>query len=279
MVPHPFRQVDVFGSAAYAGNPLAVVAAADDVGDEDMRRFARWTNLSETTFLLRPTTAGADYRVRIFTPGVELPFAGHPTLGSAHAWLAGGGEPARDGVVVQECGAGLVRVRARDGRFAFAAPPLTRFEPVAEPLVARVAAALGVARAEVLGCSWLVNGPEWLGVRLADAARVLALTPDPAGLAGLDVGVIGAHPAGGDADFEVRALIGTEGSLVEDPATGSLNAGFARWLIEDGVAPRAYVAAQGTAIGRAARLHVDLDDEGLWVGGAVREGITGAVEL
>ncbi|GAA1300241.1 PhzF family phenazine biosynthesis protein [Saccharothrix xinjiangensis] len=279
MISHPFRQVDVFGSAAYAGNPLAVVAAADDVTDEDMRRFARWTNLSETTFLLRPTTGDADYRVRIFTTSTELPFAGHPTLGSAHAWLAGGGEPARDGVVVQECAAGLVRVRARGDRFAFAAPPMTRFEPVAEPLAARVAAALGVERDEVVGCSWLVNGPEWIGVRLADAERVLALAPDPAGLAGLDVGVIGAHPAGGDADFEVRAFTDADGSLVEDPATGSLNAGFARWLIEDGAAPRAYVAAQGTAIGRAARVHVDLDDDGLWVGGDVRPGITGTVDL
>jgi PhzF family phenazine biosynthesis protein len=184
--------------------------------------------------------------------------------------------PARDGVVVQECGAGLVRVRVRDDGFAFAAPPLTRYEPVDEPLVARLAAGLGVDRSAVLGCSWLVNGPEWVGVRLAGADRVLALAPDPVALAGLDVGVVG---PGGDADFEVRAFIFEGGGLVEDPATGSLNAGLARWLVDEGVAPPAYTAAQGTAIGRAARLRVEADGDELWVGGQVREAITGAVEL
>ncbi|QFZ19435.1 PhzF family phenazine biosynthesis protein [Saccharothrix syringae] len=279
MATHPFRQVDVFGSAAYTGNPLAVVAAADDVTEEDMRRFARWTNLAETVFLLDPTTAGADYRVRIFTTTVELPFAGHPTLGSAHAWLAWGGRPVRDDVVVQECAAGLVEVRVAGDRLAFAAPPMTRFEPVAEPLAARVAAGLGVGRDAVLGCSWLVNRPEWIGVRLADAERVLALRPDPGVLAGLEVGVVGPHRAGAGADFEVRAFIAADGSVVEDPATGSLNAGLARWLVGEGVAPAGYVVAQGTAIGHAARLHVDVGGDAVWVGGEVRPGITGTVEI
>ncbi|MBY8848664.1 PhzF family phenazine biosynthesis protein [Saccharothrix sp. MB29] len=279
MGTHPFHQVDVFGSAAYAGNPLAVVHGAGDLSDEAMRRFAAWTNLSETTFLLAPTDPGADYRVRIFTTGGELPFAGHPTLGSAYAWLAAGGNSAAPGVVVQQCAAGLVPVRVDGDDLAFAAPPLTRYEPVGEPLVARVAAGLGLDRSEVLGCSWLVNGPQWIGVRLADAARVLDVTADPVDLAGLDIGLVGPHPAGADADFEVRALLPGGGAGPEDPATGSLNAGLAHWLLDEGVAPASYVAAQGTVLGRAARIRVSKDGDTLWIGGAVRRAITGTVEF
>jgi PhzF family phenazine biosynthesis protein len=274
----PFRQVDVFGSAGYDGNPLAVVHDAEDLQPIEMQRFASWTGLSETTFLLPSHRPDADYRVRIFTPREELPFAGHPTLGSAHAWLEAGGQPRTLGVVWQECAAGLIPIRPEGMRLAFAAPPLTRFEPVEEDLVGRIAAGLGLARADVLGVQWLVNGPRWIGVRLASAEQVLAIQVDAAALAGLEIGLVGPHPRGADADFEVRALLPGQ-SVAEDPVTGSLNAGLALWLIGDGVAPAHYVAAQGTGLGRAGRVHVDLKDGTVWVGGRVVTAITGSVDL
>jgi PhzF family phenazine biosynthesis protein len=273
-----FRQVDVFGSTAYDGNPLAVVHDADGLTQVEMQRFASWTGLSETTFLLPPTSPDADYRVRIFTPAEELPFAGHPTLGSAHAWLEAGGQPRTLGAVWQECAAGLIAVRPDVQRLAFAAPPLTRFEPVEEDLVARIAAGLGQRPADVLGAYWLVNGPRWIGVRLASAAQVLAVQVDSAALVGLEIGLVGPHPPGADADFEVRALLPGQ-SVAEDPVTGSLNAGLALWLIGEGVAPAHYVAAQGTGLGRAGRVHIDLKDGTVWVGGRVVTAITGSVEL
>ncbi len=274
----PFRQVDVFGSAGYDGNPLAVVHDAADLDPVEMQRFASWTGLSETTFLLPATQPGADYRVRIFTPREELPFAGHPTLGSAHAWLEGGGQPRSLGVVWQECAAGLIPVRPEGMQLAFAAPPLTRFEPVEEDLVGRIATGLGLGRADVLGAQWLVNGPRWIGVRLASAEQVLAVQVDAAALAGLEIGLVGPHPSGADADFEVRALLPGQ-SVAEDPVTGSLNAGLALWLIGDGVAPAHYVAAQGTVLGRAGRVQVDLKDGTIWIGGRVVTAITGSVDL
>ena len=280
MVSYAFVQVDVFASGPLSGNPLAVVPAAEGLTAEQMQAFARWTGLSETTFLLEPTDAAADYRVRIFTPEVELPFAGHPTLGSAFVWRSAGGRTggARDdGLLVQECGAGLVSVRSDGEHVAFAAPPLTRFEPVDEELLGRIAAGLGLDRAEVLAASWLVNGPQWIGLRLASAERVLAVAV-PAGLAGLDIGVVGPHPPGGAADFEVRAFI-PGGSVPEDPVTGSLNAGLAHWLMATGQAPDSYVAAQGTAVGASGRVLVNRDDSGLWIGGRVVEVVSGRVEL
>lgn len=277
MALHPFRQVDVFGSAALRGNPLAVVHGADGLSEEQLQAFAHWTGLSETTFLLAPTDERADYRVRIFTPEVELPFAGHPTLGTAYAWLAAGGHPRQPGVVQQQCDAGLVPVRIEDDRLAFAAPPLTRYEPVEEPLLERLAAGLGLARADVLDASWLVNGPEWVGLRLADAEQVLALRPDLSGLDGF-VGVVGPHPAGAEVQFEVRAFI--PGGLVpEDPVTGSLNAGLAHWLMATGQAPTSYVAAQGRAVGADGRVHVQRRADGLWIGGRVVEVVVGTVDL
>src|SRR5215210_1036909 len=203
----PFRQVDVFGSVAYDGNPLAVVHDAEGLSPVEMQRFASWTGLSETTFLLPPNRPDADYRVRIFTPHEELPFAGHPTLGSAHAWLEAGGEPRRLGVIQQECAAGLIPLRPDGLRLAFAAPPLTRFEPVEADLVERIASGLGLTRSDVLDASWLVNGPEWIGLRLDSADRVLGVQLNPVGLDGLDVGVVGPYPAGGEVQFEVRAFI------------------------------------------------------------------------
>jgi PhzF family phenazine biosynthesis protein len=274
-----FDQADVFAAVALAGNPLAVVHDAAGLDDDRMAAFARWTNLSETTFLLPPADPAADYRVRIFTPGGELPFAGHPTLGSAAAWLAAGGRPKQAGRVVQECGVGLVTVRVDGERLAFEAPRST-VEPVDAGLLADVVAALGVDAARVLDAAWLDNGPRWLALRLDGAATVHALRPDHARLKTLaKVGVVGAAPAGDDAAFEVRAFAAPIG-VAEDPVTGSLNASLAQWLIGAGRAPRSYVAAQGSALGRAGRVFIDADAEGrVWVGGRVRPVVVGEVDL
>lgn len=278
MTSRRFAQVDVFGAEAFRGNPVAVVIDGDGVGDAEMAAFARWTNLSETTFLLTPRDASADYRLRIFTPGGELPFAGHPTLGSAHAWLAAGGVPAAEGVLVQECGAGLVRLRVSEAGIAFAAPPRLRSGPADEATLERAAAALRIARSEIVGHEWVDNGPGWLAVMLASAQQVLELQPDQALLAGLPVGVVGAHPAGAECAFEVRAFIPDVG-VAEDPVTGSLNAGIAQWLIGAGLAPDRYVAAQGTAIGRAGRVQVERVGDDVWIGGATTTLIEGTVHL
>lgn len=280
-MPHRFHQLDVFTATPLLGNPLAVVHAAHTLDDARMAAFARWTNLSETTFLLPPTQPQADYRVRIFTPGGELPFAGHPTLGSCRAWLAAGGQPRTPGVVVQECGVGLVPVCTKPGgqRLAFAAPACRR-EEVEPGLLVRVMAALGLAASQVRQASWLDNGPRWLALELPDAQAVLALRPDHAALKALGkVGVVGAHAPGGAAQFEVRAFAAPLG-VEEDPVTGSLNASLAQWLMEDGRAPPAYVAAQGTAMGRAGRVHLRRDADGTtWVGGDVVICVDGSVEL
>ncbi|MCK6212735.1 PhzF family phenazine biosynthesis protein [Georgenia sp. EYE_87] len=278
-----FAQVDVFSPVPFAGNPVAVVVDGDGLSDAEMQRFATWTNLSETTFLLPPTTAEADYRVRIFTTDGELPFAGHPTIGSAHAWLEAGGTPRTPGRLVQECAQGLVPLRESGGRWAFAGPELTRYEPPSDDELERATRGLGLSAEDVLDASWLVNGPEWLALRVASADVVLAIRPDYAALGDLFVGVVGPHPAddgapGGDdrPTFEVRAVMGTG---TEDPVTGSLNAGLARWLRDTGVAPAAYVAAQGTVQGRSGRVHVTEDDGEIWVAGDAATGVAGTVAL
>ena len=272
-----FSQVDVFTATPLLGNPLAVVHDGTGLSDEQMAAFARWTNLSETTFLLPPTNPEADYRVRIFTPGGELPFAGHPTLGSCHVWLQAGGKPKRDDVVVQECTIGLVPIR-RGERLAFGAPPTT-VERVDAELLHRVYAALGLDPARVQETAWLSNGFPQLVLRVDSAATLLALNPDHAAIKSLaKVGVVGPHAAGGDADFEVRFFCAAIG-VNEDPVTGSLNANIARWLIDSGRAPTRYVAAQGTAMGRAGRIHVSRDDGGTWIGGDVAGCIAGTVTL
>jgi PhzF family phenazine biosynthesis protein len=272
-----FSQVDVFTATALLGNPLAVVHDGSGLPTERMAAFARWTNLSETTFLLPPTHAEADYRVRIFTPGGELPFAGHPTLGSCHVWLEAGGTPRRADTVVQECGIGLVALR-RGERLAFAAPPTT-VERVDAELLHRVYAALGLDPARVRDAAWLSNGFPQLTLLLDSAATVLALEPDHAALkAHGKVGVVGPHPAGGEADLEVRFFAAAIG-IDEDPVTGSLNANIARWLIDSGRAPAGYVAAQGTAMGRAGRVHVRRDADGTWIGGDVASCVDGTVLL
>ncbi|KHL02764.1 PhzF family phenazine biosynthesis protein [Sinomonas humi] len=281
-----FSQVDVFTSEFLRGNPVAVVHDAEGVSDQDMAAFARWTNLSETTFLLPPTQSGADYRLRIFTPGGELPFAGHPTLGSARAWLEAGGVPAASGRLVQECGVGLVTLADDGGRLAFAAPPLLRSGPVDPSELALVVRSLGLAADDVVDAAWVDNGPGWVGLLLRDATTVLELRPDFAAMGGYKVGVIGPYDNTGEdpsVAFEVRAFC-PDLAVPEDPVTGSLNAGLAQWLIGSGRAPSSYIAQQGTALGRRGRVHVSADglaggDGEIWVGGDTVAGIRGTVEL
>jgi PhzF family phenazine biosynthesis protein len=273
-----FTQVDVFTGTSLRGNPLAVVHGADELNDAQMQQFARWTNLSETTFLLRPTSPEADYRVRIFTPGGELPFAGHPTLGSCHAWVERGGVPKGAGRVVQECGVGLVQIRLDGDRAAFAAPA-SRREAVDGSMLARVLPALGLAPAQVRAARWLDNGPRWLSLLLDDAATVLALEPDHSTLKGLaKVGVIGPHAAGAECQYEVRAFAAPIG-IPEDPVTGSLNASLAQWLIGEGIAPPQYVAAQGTRMERAGRVYIRSEADTIWVGGQSVSCIRGELSL
>lgn len=272
------RFVDVFSERAFRGNALAVLHDADGMSDDEMLAVARWTNLSETTFLTAPTDPRADYGVRIWTIGGELPFAGHPTLGSAHAWLEAGGVPRTEGVVVQECAAGLVEVRRGADRLAFAAPPLVRSGPVEGEELARVVAALGVAPADVVDAAWVDNGPGWLAVLLASPEAVLAAAPDPVLARGLKVGLAARYPAGArtdGVDLEVRAFFSDERDFGEDPVTGSLNAGLGQWLVPAGYAPEHYVAAQGTVLGREGRVHVDVEDGVVWVGGATHTLVDG----
>jgi PhzF family phenazine biosynthesis protein len=275
-----FRQVDVFTTTPYAGNPVAVVLDAGGLTDDEMQRFANWTNLSETTFVLPPEAPTADYRVRIFTPDRELPFAGHPTLGTCHAWLEAGGHPraGEEEPVVQECGAGLVDVRRIGEGLAFAAPPLVRSGPVEEELVERIARGLGIARDAIVDAAWADNGPGWVAVLLDSAEAVLAL--EPGDLDDLDVGVVGPLPDSTPEAFELRAFFRIATATIEDPVTGSLNASVAQWLLDSGRATAPYVARQGTALGRAGRVHIERDDDGtIWVGGGAVTCIAGAVEL
>jgi PhzF family phenazine biosynthesis protein len=272
-----FRQVDVFTDVPYMGNPVAVVHDADGLTTEDMQRFAHWTNLSETTFLLEPEDEAADYRVRIFTPVQELPFAGHPTLGTCHAWLEAGGAAREEELVVQECAAGLITVRRAEGGLAFAEPPLLRSGPVDDATLDRVAAQLRITRDDIEDAQWADNGPGWVAVLLAEADRVLALRPEPVDM---DIGVAALRPAGAETALEVRAFSPKDGATVEDPVTGSLNASLAGWLIRTGRVEPPYVASQGTALGRAGRVHVSRDGEGvIWIGGSSVTCVDGKVSL
>jgi PhzF family phenazine biosynthesis protein len=276
--PRRFHQLDVFSAVPLKGNPLAVVHDATGLGDAQMAAFARWTNLSETTFLLPPVDPRADYRVRIWTPGGELPFAGHPTLGSCHAWLAAGGRPRQAGVVVQECGVGLVRVQQDGTRLAFAAPPLRRTGPLDDATLRQIERALHLAPGDVLHHQWVDNGPGWCAVMLRTAAQVIGLKPDFAAMGALKLGVVAPQPAGHATQFEVRAFVPTL-SVAEDPVTGSLNAGLAQWLIGAGLAPGRYLATQGTALGRDGRVHVERLGDDIWIGGDVVRCIEGVVTL
>jgi len=274
-----FRQVDVFTDELMFGNPVAVVHDADGLSAEQMAAFARWTNLSETTFLLPPTDPGADYRLRIFTPVRELPFAGHPTLGTARAWLDAGGTPSRGTELVQECAAGLVRVRCDGSRLAFAAPPVLRDGPLDDAELDTLLRALRLDARDVVAARWADNGPGWVALLLSDADTVLGLEPDRAAFGALDkVGVVGPYPAGSDVAFEVRAFVPRVG-LGEDPVTGSLNASLAQWLIPAGIAPERYTAAQGTRLDRRGRIHIERVGDDIWVGGDTVLGVSGTVAL
>ncbi|WP_420096310.1 PhzF family phenazine biosynthesis protein [Brevibacterium sediminis] len=290
-----FAQVDVFSAVPFQGNPVAVIVDADGLDEEQMARIANWTNLSETTFILPPGNPAADYRLRIFTPHRELPFAGHPTLGSAAAWLDAGGAPKHDDRIVQECGAGLVDIRRSPRRggptdptgptdpasgssetLAFAAPDRLRSGPLDDAYVDQIATALGVDRAEILGHQWADNGPGWAAVRLSSADQVLALTPDFSAIPDAKLGVLGAHPEGSDHEYEIRAFVPGVG-VAEDPVTGSLNASVAQWLIGENLAPNSYTATQGTALGRSGVISITAEDDEIWVGGDTSICIRGTV--
>ncbi len=272
-----FAQVDVFTTEPYRGNPLAVVIDGSGIDVESMQRFANWTNLSETTFLLPPDDPTADYRVRIFTPTAELPFAGHPTLGSCHVWLEAGGAPKSENAVLQECGVGLVRIRRGGGRLAFGAPPLIRSGPVEPALLARIERTIGT---ETVDAAWVDNGPGWVAVELADAAAVLSVRPDFGDEPVFDLGLVGRAHEGSDHDVEVRAFFPGPSGPAEDPVTGSLNASVAMWLMERDPTLVSYVARQGTALGRDGRVHIERGADGtIWVGGDVATCVTGSVEI
>lgn len=282
MQQRPFKQVDVFTSMPYRGNPLAVVLDGSRLSDDEMQRFAAWTNLSETTFLLPPNDDAADYRVRIFTPGGELPFAGHPTLGSCHAWLEQGGKPRGGEFIVQECKVGLVKLRRDGSRLAFAAPPLKRSAP-SPAVLAQVAGALRLKASQVIAAQTLDNGPVWLSLLLDSPQTVLRLAPDHMQLKGLGhkVGVAAAYndPSAGEPQLEVRAFAMPIG-IPEDPVTGSLNASLAQWLIEEKHMPERYMAAQGACLSRSGRIHIERDAAGqVWVGGQSVTCIAGSVTL
>ncbi len=274
----PFRQVDVFTAVPYQGNPVAVVLDGEGLSTEEMQRFARWTNLSETTFVLPPTVPEADYRVRIFTPVLELPFAGHPTLGTWHAWREAGGTPLDAEQAVQECAAGLIPIRVLDDGYGFfAAPPLVRSGPVDEDLQGHLAELLGINRSDIVDAQWVDNGPGWVAVLLASAEAVLAVRPGPVDH---DVGVVGLYPDGSPHAIEVRAFFPKDGATTEDPVTGSLNASLAEWLLRTGRVTAPYVASQGTALGRAGRVVVTQDGHGvIWVGGGTITCVSGEVDL
>ncbi len=273
--------MDVFGDTPGTGNPVAVVLDAEGVSDDELRRFSVWTNLSECTFVLPPTDPAADYRVRIFSLSTELPFAGHPTLGTARAWLDAGGTPSTPGTVIQQCPAGLIPVRVEGETLAFASPPRTRSGPVDPALVAELVEILGIGREHVVDAEWLDNGPGWVGLLLDSAETVLGIRPDASAHPGRwDIGAIGAHPEGSDVAFELRAFF-TDGDapLREDPVTGSLNAAAAEWLLASGRVQAPYLAAQGTAIGRRGRVHITQDADHVWVGGRADVIVSGLVEL
>ncbi len=282
---HPFSQVDVFTAEPYRGNPLAVVMAAESIPADEMQRIAHWTNLSETAFVLPPHDPAADYRVRIFTPTMELPFAGHPTLGTAHAWLESGGQAKRSDAIIQECGVGLITIRSDDGRLAFEAPPLIRSGPIDDAMYDQIAAALQVDRGALLDAAWIDNGPGWVGVRLGSVEELLALTPRASDL---KIGAFALVDPGnvGGPDIEVRAFFPKDGATFEDPVTGSLNASLAQWLLGNGTLEAPYVAGQGTMLGRSGRVFVSQeparsDDQtsSIWVGGQVVTCVRGSVVI
>ncbi|GAA3084964.1 PhzF family phenazine biosynthesis protein [Kribbella aluminosa] len=275
----PFWQVDVFSPTPYLGNSVAVVLDGNELSTDRMQQVARWTNLSETTFVLPPTTTDADYRLRIFTPGGELPFAGHPTLGSAHAWLENGGTPRYADRVVQECAAGLVVVRHAQDRLSFAAPPTVRDGPLDEEYLDRIGTAFGITRDRILAHQWVDNGPGWAVVRLGSADEVLALEPDLSRIPDAMIGAIGPYPEGSRHAFELRTFAPGAG-VPEDPICGSMNASVAQWLITTGTAPATYQVSQGTRLGRTGTVHITTDPSGtIWIGGTTATLIRGTITV
>ncbi len=281
-----FRQVDVFTGSPLMGNPVAVVMNAEGISDEDLALFSIWTNLSETTFLLPPTDPAADYRVRIFSLGTELPFAGHPTIGTCHAWLEAGGVPKTDGTIIQECGVGLVTLRQSEGRLAFAAPPLIKDGSPSEEELAPVCEVLQIDRAEIVDAQWADNGPGWIAVMLRDSDAVLDLTPELGAVENYAIGVVGVTPQNvseaatrGVEDVTIRAFFRLGGAAAEDPVTGSLNAAVAQWLLGNGTLSAPYVASQGTAMGRDGKVYINEAEDEIWVGGDAVTVITGEVVI
>ena len=275
-----FRQVDVFGVDSFSGNPVAVILDSDGLTDNELRAFSAWTNLSECTFLYPPTDSRADYRVRIFAQNTELPFAGHPTLGTARAWLDAGGVSSQPNLIIQECAAGLVPIRIEGDLLAFNAPPRIRSGPVAEDLLNSLIEILGITRDQVVDSEWLDNGPGWVGILLDSAESVLKIRPNASAHPGRwDIGVIGPHKTGSEFAFELRAFF-TEGSepLREDPITGSLNASAAEWLLFKNRVAAPYVASQGSAIGRNGRVYISEDDGKIWVGGNTKVTLSGFLQ-
>jgi predicted PhzF superfamily epimerase YddE/YHI9 len=284
MPQYPFHLVDVFGQSPFTGNPLAVVALPEAPDTATLQRITRWLNLSETAFLLPTTTPDADYRVRIFTLDRELPFAGHPTLGSCHAWLDMGGQERRAGIVMQECNAGLIEVRRDAQGLAFAAPPLLRSGPVDADCLGEACGVLGIEVKDVVAARWIDNGPGWLGIQLASAAAVIAVEAARSHKARIDIGLVGLHPEGHLDAYEVRAIFSDPfGALIEDPVTGSLNASVAQWMIAEGLVGSRYTATQGTRLGRLGRIRIEGEKNGaVWVGGHTQtlfSGLTGVGAL
>lgn len=277
MSRYRFSQINVFSAGPLSGNPVAVIHDAEAMSEEQMCALARWTNLSETTFLLKPDDPKADYKLRIFSPGGELPFAGHPTLGSCHAWLSAGGKPREEDVIVQQCETGLISIRREGSFLEFSAPPLVRSGPLEDEVINKIAKALDLSPSDIVGHQWVDNGPGWCAVMLHSAQQVLSLKPNWAALSPLNLGVAGLHCPRHDSDIEVRAFVGGEG--YEDPVTGSLNASLAQWLIEEGLVKATYTAAQGTILQRAGRVHLRRASNGVWVGGQVVKVIDGEINL
>ena len=273
-----FHQVDVFTDQPLLGNPLAVVHQANDLSPAQMAQFANWTNLSETTFLLAPTDASADYKVRIFTPSAELSFAGHPTLGSCFAWLENGGRPKSSEFIIQECGVGLIKIRREKTFLSFAAPKLIKSGALDENTLLNLVDALGLNPEDIVLHQWVDNGPGWCAVMLKTAEQVLSIKPDVQKLQGFKLGVIGPYPKGSETDFEVRAFVVPLG-ITEDPVTGSLNAGLASWLINAGLVGESYSVSQGTALGRKGRVFIKKTGDDIWIGGQVASCVKGTVSL
>ena len=280
-MPNTYKTVDVFTQEAFSGNPLAVIFDADGLSTEEMQHITRWMNLSESVFLQKPSHPDADYKVRIFTLTGELPFAGHPTIGSCHAWLENGGKQKDHNFIIQECGAGLIKINKEDSMLSFAAPPITRSGEVSDSDLKMACRILGIARSDIKASNWIDNGPGWMGILLQSAEQVLNLKPKPNPQDHFDLGVIGAYPENSESQFELRALFNNQnGTLVEDPVTGSLNASAAQWLMNSGYAPNSYIASQGTCMQRKGQVYLSKDNEAMvWVGGQACTRVDGVIHL